>query len=747
MMKLFRYICAALIATSCVLPEDMHEEYSGADETVEVTLSLGLEAYAGTEGGEPITKAGPQIKNLWIVQYDGEDDEAVVVGVPQYLEDVEDEIRLNLVASAGNSFLFFLANTSDETMSFPVGSTIADLKKRSVTVTDSESLLASDGDMVFVGLWTGVVEEGRDIICNLIRNIAKATVKIVPAEGITIQSWQIRSVPSMSYYYTNFSSEDEFPSLTGVSVIDYPLQSWTALPVEIYLPVNQRGVLSGITSQAYKNYYAPEGATYLFVNAVCDGSPVEYSFYLGENFTTDFNISPNHSYSFTINISDVGDPRNDTRVAYPELVDYSDSGDEIANCYIINPGETANVRYRIPVKRVDEFWGGKNGYEDVPEYTLGIENPWQVEILTTNFDNTESNLVLTKFTGTGCYNVETSDMEYFELAVKPGTVGSAIVAIRRTDVGDDAPILWSWHLWITDYVPDEAYRKAPLQGQYAYRVTGGFVHRYEGDLWNGGYARRFIMDRNLGAMGNRHFPESGYGDGSLYFQFGRKDPMFGTKSYGYVNSRFPSADAADVHGVPGSIVYSIQNPLTYLTTPGWEAWSSDNKYNPDKYDGSIIWMDPKTSTRQYKTMAIEKSIFDPCPPGYCVPDAGTWSDFRPQSDTRPTTNAGTSNGIKSREFPDFDSQIRGAYYWPYPADGLADVIRQEELVYYPTLGIRQPGGSSSNVGSVYVLSANTSGKNSVRSMTITSETVSTPRGEIGMSMAQPVRCVTVRDVY
>ena len=735
------------MATSCILSEEMHEESFGANETVEVTLSLGLEAFVGTDGQEIMTKAGQQIKNLWVIQYDGEGDEAAVVGVPQYLEDIVTETKLNLVASSGNSTLFFLANTSDETMSFPVGSTIADLKKRSVTVIDSESLLASDGDEIFVGLWTGVVEEGRDISCDLVRNIAKASVQIVPAEGMTIQSWQIRSVPALSYYYTSFSSTEEFPAQSSISVTDYPLQAWTSLPVEIYLPVNQRGVHSEISSQAYKNYYAPESATYLHVNAVCDGDPVEYNFYLGKNFTTDFNISPNHSYSFMINICDVGDPRNDTRVTYPNLVDYSDSGDEIANCYIINPGQTDDVRYRIPVKRVDEFWGGKNGYEDVPEYTLGTDNPWKVEILTTNFDNTDSKFAFTKFTGTGCYNVEASDMEYFEFAVKPNTVGSVIVAIRRTDVGDDAPILWSWHLWITDYAPDEAYRKSPLQGQYAYRVTGGFVHRYEGEIWNDEYARRFIMDRNLGALGNRHFPKDGIGDGSMYFQFGRKDPLFGTGSYGYHNLRFPSGDAADVHGVPGTIVYSIQNPLTYLTTPSWDAWSSDNKYNPDKYDGTIVWMDPKTSTRQYKTMAIEKSIFDPCPPGYCVPKAGIWSDFRPQSDARPTTNAGTSNGVMTREFPDFNSEIRGAYYWPYPADGLADVINREELVYYPTLGIRQPGGSSSNLALVYMLTSSLSSKETAYSMTISSGSVSASRAELGMSMAQPVRCVTVRDVY
>lgn len=751
MMRFFFSIIVAMMAVSCVFSEEMHDIAVSGHDLVQVPLSLDVaqEVVSGPDGRAVMTKSSQSLKNLWVVQYDGDSDDACVVGQPLYLENPADLSELELVASTDNSTIFFLANTSNPNMTFPQGTSLGALKARSVVVNNESQLLASDGDAIFVGEWTGVVSEGSSINCSLIRNIAKASINIVPSDGITVQSWQLMSVPAVSYYYTSFDADEMFPAQSSLTLTDYPLVDGSVLSKDVYLPVNQRGVVDNVASPAYKNHYAPEGATYLQINARCDGIPVIYKFYLGSDFTSDFNIRPNHQYTYTFRLSDIGDPGMDMRVSYPELVDYSTAGDEEANCYILNPGKETDVYYRIPVKRVDEFWGGKNGYENVPAYTLGTDKPWKVEIISTNFNNSGSLLRFVQDTGVGTYDSNTADLSYFEVAVKPGTMGSAIVAIRRTDV-EDAPVLWSWHLWITDYAPDEAFYKDPQAGKYAYKVTGGYVHRYKGAIWDGEYAGRFIMDRNLGAFGNRHRPMTEGGsatDGSLYFQFGRKDPVWGGKSYGYVKKTIKVENLDDSQVPPESIVASIQNPMAYMSATGWTAWSSNNKYNPTPFDSTIQWMDPNTSTKQHLTLAKDKSIFDPCPPGYCVPKRGIWDDFRDQSQSNPTTNINSGNNVTLRDFPDYNSAPMGLYYWPYPEDGMQDKFNREELVYYPATGLKQPGGSDSNGTTVYCLSANPASNNTPYSMSALVNALRSIRADVGMNMAQPVRCITIRDSY
>lgn len=772
-MRLIAYIFMVLMTISCILPDQMHTGNMDDRENIEVVLSLDLIEEIGIDIGESngMTKAvidpsgntpiSNLIKNFWIVQYDGTGDDALLVGEPKYYADYHsfaesienggNDGKLNLVASAEEATLFILANTFDSQMTFPLNTTLAMLKERSRDVTDHLSVLATDGENkypIFCGIWKGTIKEGVTIPCQLKRNVAKASINIIPSNGVSVQSWQIRSVPSLSYYYTSYAENEIFPA-ASLTTVDYPIQSGSTLSAEIYLPVNQRGSMSRVSSEAYKNHYAPDNSTYLQVNAVCEGTPVVYSFYLGCNFTTDYNILPNHTYSYTFHIDGKGDPGKDTRVSYPQLVDYSAAGAETANCYILNPGESDEVRYRIPVKRVDEFWGG-NGYEDKPEYTLGTDKKWEVEIIATNFDNSASKLYITKNSGTGIYSNDLSEMEYFEIAVKPNTVGSAIVAVRQISTQTEGesktnPILWSWHLWITDYSPDEAFKKTPMPGVYAYSVKGGYVHRYEGTVWHEEYAERFIMDRNLGAFSNRHY--TGFGNGSVYYQYGRKDPFWGGQSYGFQSfGKEPIANHISSEDPVQSIIYSIQNPLKYFTSSGWDAWTTGNKYNPKPIDATLRWMDPYTSTKVYKTLAIEKSIFDPCPPGYCLPNNKIWADFRDQVQREPTTNVNSVPNSMIRDFPEFNSSISGCYYWPYPSEGLSAVIRPEELVYYPAIGLKQPSSSMSNLGTVYCISANIgSNTESAGSMSSTSKEIRNVRSDIGMNMAQPARCITLYD--
>lgn len=707
------------------------------------------------------------IKNFWVVQYDGISDASRLVGEPKYYPDMEAFLRpsseggsdeqVKLVASSGDNMIVIIANTFEPGMSFPQGSTLADLKKKLRVVSDESGFLSSDGSdrvLVFSGTAVGKISEGVSFDCMLKRNVSKINITIVnSSDEVTVDSWQLRSISSVSHYFTAYDLPDVYPGNDGFDTVDYPvvipdnplLQDMES-DYHVYLPVNKSGVWGGITNEEYKTANAPGRATYLQINAtsVSDDMPVIYRFYLGGNMTDDFNILPNVSYSYTFEIRSRGDADYDSRVDDVLLVDYADADDEPANCYMINPMELGGKlrRFRIPVKRVDEFWGGNNGYENVPENTLGADGDWSVEILATNFDNSDGKVTFTKSTGKGSYHKDSSELQYFEFTVKPGTEGSAIVGLRKAG----GPVLWSWHLWITDYAPDEAFSHTPVEGVYSYDVPGGVVHRYKGQVWEAEYAGRFMMDRNLGALNVSDYSS---GTGSVYYQFGRKDPIFGSGSYGWssfgtirhdeIVSAFPDDPTATLKS-------SVYNPLAYMVTSEWGPWTSGNKYNPDENDDTMLWLDPYTSTKKYFSLASAKSVFDPCPPGYCVPKISVWSDFRSQTEDKPTTNIGpVGYMLRGFEYYDDASNGKGCRYWPYPLTGSADDVPPSP-VFYPSSGIIQNiYGSVGNTAIVYVMSANTSGKKNCYMFSTNSAEPNFHRGDIGQNLAAPVRCITSRD--
>lgn len=145
--------------------------------------------------------------------------------------------------------------------------------------------------------------------------------------------------------------------------------------------------------------------------------------------------------------------------------------------------------------------------------------------------------------------------------------GNALVALKDAS----GTILWSWHIWL---VEDE------IQ-EHIYANGAGIM-----------------MDRNLGAT-------TPYADGGcqvgLLYQWGRKDPFMGKKGVATINYRSASA--------PVTIEYTIENPYTFV------------RYS----SGGIIfgneggeWCTESEEDR----WGTEKTLYDPCPAGWKVPDGG-----------------------------------------------------------------------------------------------------------------------------
>ena len=161
--------------------------------------------------------------------------------------------------------------------------------------------------------------------------------------------------------------------------------------------------------------------------------------------------------------------------------------------------------------------------------------------------------------------------------------GNAVIAAKNSS----GTILWSWHIWFTD----------EPQGQVYYKNAG------------------VMMDRNLGATSATPGDVGALG---LLYQWGRKDPFLGASNISSTTTAkstiiWPSYVSSNSSN--GTIEYATAHPTTFIT---------NNSSNYDwYYTGSS-----STDNTRWTTSESNKSIYDPCPSGWRVPDGGrngVWS--------------------------------------------------------------------------------------------------------------------------
>ncbi|MDY4917497.1 MAG: hypothetical protein SO114_07475, partial [Candidatus Cryptobacteroides sp.] len=183
--------------------------------------------------------------------------------------------------------------------------------------------------------------------------------------------------------------------------------------------------------------------------------------------------------------------------------------------------------------------------------------------------------------------------------------GNAVIAAKDAS----GNILWSWHIWLTDQPQAQVYNN-----------DAGTM-----------------MDRNLGATSATPGDVGALG---LLYQWGRKDPFLGSSSISRntiakSTITWPSAVKSDSSN--GTIDYATANPTTYIT------------YNNKNYDWYYTG-DSSTDNTRWTTSSSVKSIYDPCPAGWRVPDGGSngiWSKAGFDDTTFDSTNKGMSFSISS----------------------------------------------------------------------------------------------------
>lgn len=199
--------------------------------------------------------------------------------------------------------------------------------------------------------------------------------------------------------------------------------------------------------------------------------------------------------------------------------------------------------------------------------------------------------------------------------------GNAVMAVRNAY----GRILWSWHIWLTDQPQEHIYKN------------------------NAGT----MMDRNLGATSATPGDVGALG---LLYQWGRKDPFLGSSSISdgvEASSTIFWPDYVISDPTRGTISYAIAHPTTYIGR------NMDN-YHDDwlyRHDGNL-WRS-------------EKTIYDPCPVGWRVPDGdgdGVWAKALGSSSYVEDNLLfdGTNKGIN------FSGKFGSASVIWYPASGFRD---------------------------------------------------------------------------
>ena len=199
--------------------------------------------------------------------------------------------------------------------------------------------------------------------------------------------------------------------------------------------------------------------------------------------------------------------------------------------------------------------------------------------------------------------------------------GNAVIAAKDAS----GTILWSWHIWLTDEPQEHVFNN------------------------NAGT----MMDRNLGATSAISGDVGALG---LLYQWGRKDPFLGSSSISSdVDAKstiaWPSAVSSDSSN--GTIEFTVQHPTTFIT---------HNENNWDwYYTGSFSIDDTRWQS--------EKTIYDPCPAGWRVPDGGSngvWSTAKGSSSEYSRSYDSTNEGMNfSGDFGESST------IW-YPASGFRD---------------------------------------------------------------------------
>lgn len=678
---------------------------------------------------------------------------------------------ISLATGMGACTVYVLANVGDLTSRVAYGSTLADFKKLAAEVTSGKR---TGDNLPMCGSNDNFDSNTANTLAvSLTRSVAKVSLNLTLPNGadlFTVRAIKLMNVAKKLYYV-----ESTAPT-TSAELTDYTSDNSNA--ITWYIPENKAGTTS---LSDWKDRYegnAPATATYILIEGSYTpqngtARDVAYAIYLGDNDPADFNVTRNTKY--TVNASIRGTNLDDGRVLVGK--DLSAAGTRTANCYVVKTTD-ANKWYRF---KATVRGNGAQTAEDI-SYT-GAEIPAGDKI-----SPVKAGLVWeTRDNGGTVHTLDYvgySRNGYIVFKLGSAPEGNAVVAAKD----GASKILWSWHIWATaafggDNIKEQTYETRPRSGISGYENITKRTFK--------------MMDRNLGAASAMPASKTEaeviktYG---LIYQFGRKDPFPGAgemkktddaeliPSYDadgvlvtkqlimannpkyLTNSQVVSGKGTDAAAISKQLTYVVENPLVYVMSNGADAsapgggsrsfnwiWAAHKNTLPWKVSNKLWGSDilDESNSNFFATKSVTKTIYDPCPYGYHMPQQDVWTNFLTTANGYSTSTASEFNVVDDDKVVSSDAQ--GFMHSTFPVfrrrfltTGNAAVSGESNVAFYPAAGGRFNDKTLSYVGSAIICwSASPYNNIDIGGSLLYGNTtsVSLIQSGIGRMVGLPVRCV------
>ena len=329
---------------------------------------------------------------------------------------------------------------------------------------------------------------------------------------------------------------------------------------------------------------------------------------------------------------------------------------ETANCYVIN----ARGDYKFPLIYGNAIKDGSNNTQAYisagGQYQSGFvnmfNNPISSPYIEEDIDNVISSAeVLISDEPDIISNLEIINdfscrFVRFHVSNIPETGANAVIGVRDSN----GSIAWSWHIWIWNQI------NHPLEELE--------IINHEGNSYN-------ILNYSLGSKfdnDNSHLK-------NWYYQWGRKDPMLLPESYNSkTDHAYYGTTSFSIEPCAASVAESIKNPCTF--------YKSDRNYNYNWVQLNYYYnfWDATCGSVGATEKVIVKTIYDPCPRGFTVPNARVFTGFT-------STGGDTST---AEQFNVIGSFAKGWYFKKNENDSSG--------AFFPASGYRNSSGGLANVG-------------------------------------------------
>lgn len=215
-----------------------------------------------------------------------------------------------------------------------------------------------------------------------------------------------------------------------------------------------------------------------------------------------------------------------------------------------------------------------------------------------------------------------NDRNYLLFTINNDNIAEGNAVIAATD---DGTVVWSWHIWVTRRTFYPYNLTSIATGSHTYDVSPVNLGQIDGTIKVGTtYAGSLCKVRATGTNGiavefqvtqpdYEDFTDAKtYLNPSPYYQWGRKDPEPSCiGAYTMDGSDFILETSTE----SATIGTTIQNPGVHYNNISNYSPYNDNKYN--------YWDMNQTGTGNITTATV-KTIYDPCPKGFCIPTGGLY---------------------------------------------------------------------------------------------------------------------------